>query len=227
MTRKKADQKENINPFPTMNTSGAVEKVTDAEIVTDAEFDGLPLGIVDRVDNAIYDFMTYQNTPPIEDMTKEKQNKWAACCMYIGKKVFKSFVRESERMENGKYLPINPGRVEAIIPLWVYYCMRFNKTPLVSNFIFFSGVGETWLYSDRNHPELTPERTKILQKVHDVEKAGIKESLIDGSKNPTMGIAILNNEHGYGQTTQITPQEIKIAISAIQLPKLTDNSTPG
>lgn len=200
-----------------------IDHVSGEVLPASLDFPGLPPDIVERVENAIYDFCTFECTPPIEDMSKERQARWAACCQFIGRRVFKGLLRESERDIVGRLVPITPQAVEPIIDIWLYYCLKFNKTPMVMNFVFFAGLNVSWLYDDRYVDELSPLHTQILKKVKDIEKHGIKETFLDGNRNSIIAMAILNNEHGYSGSSQQIQIDVKHALSAADLPKLSIN----
>lgn len=179
-------------------------------------YDGLPADIKDRCQNAIDDFLLYECRPPVDDLRKEKQLLFSACCDYVGRKVIKPITRPRERGEGGRFEKVNEKAVESLIDVFLYFCNAYNKVPTIYSFSRFCGVCFEWFYDDsREH--LTPARVHILQKVRKFEYAGIKESIVDGSRNPTGGIAILNNE--YWQTTQ-APQDARPALSAVSLPVL-------
>lgn len=231
MARKKTDQKETVKPSGVFGSApDAVERIggADAEIMPEEieTDDILPHDIKKQIDDAIYDFMTYECKPPIEDMSKARQPRWSACCMYIGQRVNKKLIRPQERRDGGKWTAIETDIVNAIIPLWLFYCSIYDKTPLKADFIYFSGLSWSWLYDNRAD-RVTPERVDILQKLHKIQEHGIKGIITDGRSNPTGNIVILNHDHGYATSTVTIQHETKQAISAVQLPKLSDNSTPG
>ena len=179
-------------------------------------YDGLPADIKDRCQNAIDDFLLYECRPPVEDLRKEKQLLFNACCDYVGRKLIKPITYPRERGEGGRWQKVNAQAVERCIDLFLFLCNTYNKVPTIYCFSRFCGISLEWFY-DENYEKLTPERTRILQKVRKFEYVGIKEAIIDGSRNPTGGIAILNNE--YWQTTQ-APQDARPALSAVSLPVL-------
>lgn len=205
----------------TIPDSEAVERVTEADIIPKSiESENiLPEDIKQQIDDAIYDFMTYECKPPIEDMAKARQPRWSACCMYIGQRVFKKIIRPQERISNGKWVGIDVERVNAIIPLWLYYCSVFDKTPLKADFGYFAGFSVSWLY-DFKSQGVTPERLELFQKLSEIQENGIKGIITDGKANPTGNIVILNHDHGYATSTVSIQHETKQAIEATNLPKL-------
>lgn len=231
MGRKKAYQKETVNPGGVFGSAlDSVERIggADADIVPESidTDDVLPQDIKQQIDDAIYDFMMYECKPPIEDMSKARQPRWSACCMYIGQRVNKKLLRQAERGEDGKWNRFNVDVIEAMIPLWLFYCSTYEKAPLKADFVYFAGLSLDWIYEKR--PErLTPERVEISKKLHELQECGLSGIISDGSRNPTGAIAILNHWHNWTNTSVVVHTSDKQAISAVQLPKLSDNSQPG
>lgn len=233
--RKKADQKETVKPGGVVGSAvdhapDAVERIggSDADIIPeDMETDDiLPHDIKQQIDDAIYDFMTYECKPPIEDMSKARQPRWSACCMYIGQRVNKKLLRQAERGERGKWNGYKVDVIDALIPLWVYYCSIYDKAPLKADFGYFAGLSIDWI-NEKRQEMLTPERVQTIQKISYIQENGLSALISDGSRNPTGAIAILNHWHNWTNTSVVVHTSDKQAISAVQLPKLSDNSTPG
>lgn len=232
MARKKTAERqpENVINIKTRTQGGAVERIggEDAEIIpkemgTD---DILPHDIKQQIDDAIYDFMMYECKPPIDDMSKTRQPKWSACCMYIGQRVNKKLLRQAERGEGGKWNGYKVDVIDALIPLWVYYCSIYDKAPLKADFGYFAGLSIDWINENRQEM-LTPERVQTIQKISYIQENGLSALISDGSRNPTGAIAILNHWHNWTNTSVVVHTSDKQAISAVQLPKLSDNSQPG
>ena len=229
MARKKTDQKEKIKPYPTMDEGAAVDRIggADAEILPESieADDVLPHDIKQQIDDAIYDFMMYECKPPIDDMSKARQPKWSACCMYIGQRVNKPLLRATERGEGGKWNGYRIDVMEALLPLWLYYCSTYDKAPMRADFGYFVGASLEWIYETREGM-LTPERVRLTKKLTEIQEAGLSGLISDGSRNPTGAIAILNHWHNWTNTSVVVHTSDKQAISAVQLPKLSDNSQP-
>ena len=223
MARKK--HSETIKTFPgAMDQDAAVEKV-DGDILPQSidTSDKLPEDIRDRIEGAIYDFMMYECKPPIDDMSKARQTRWTACCMYIGQRVNKPLLRTAERGEGGKWKGYDIGVMEALLPIWLYYCSTFDKAPMRADFGHFCGASLEWVYDQK--PELlTPERMGLTKKLIEIQEAGLSGLIADGSRNPTGAIAILNHHHGWTNTSVVVHTSDKQAISAVELPKLGGDS---
>lgn len=238
MARKKADQKERQTAQPVDGVFNsvadhaldAVERIggADAEIMPEEmeTDDILPHDIKQQIDDAIYDFMTYECKPPIEDMSKARQPRWSACCMYIGQRVNKKLIRPQERRDGGKWTGLDTNVMDALLPLWLFYCSTYDKAPMRADFGHFCGASLEWVYST-NEKLLTPERIRLTKKLTEIQEAGLSALISDGSRNPTGAIAILNHWHNWTNTSVVVHTSDKQAISAVQLPKLSDNSTPG
>lgn len=209
----------------TFPDSETVERVTDAEVIPKSiESDEiLPEDIKQQIDDAIYDFMTYECKPPIEDMARARQPRWSACCMYIGQRVFKKIIRPRERVSDGKWVGIDVEKVNAIIPLWLYYCSIYDKAPLKADFGYFAGLSIDWLNENRQDI-LTPERVRLMRKISYIQENGLSSLISDGSRNPTGAIAILNHWHGWTNTSVVVHTSDKQAIEAVNLPKLGQNN---
>ena len=203
---------------------GEPERISGAEILPESvEFEGLPPDIKEACDNAIQDFCLYENTPPIDDMSKARQPRWTAACMYVGYKVFKKrkLLRrgEGERRENGTLKPYDYNVLYAAIPLWLYFCVKYDKAPFISDFGHFCGCSFDWIYC-KDSELLTPTQMRLTKKLHEIQEGGLAAIISDGSKNPTGAIAILNHWHGWSNNINVTTTDTKTAITAQNLPKL-------
>ena len=193
------------------------ERISGAEILPESiEFEGLPPDIMERCENAFSDFCIYECKPPIEDMRKEKQLVFVAACQYIGLKVNRPIIYPRQRGEGGRWERINESMVYSLIDVFRFFCAKYGKIPTIYGFCSFCGFSSAWIFEDREEI-VTPERVKIWEKCRRLEFVGIKEGILDGSRNPTGGIAILNNEYW---NNQATTTDTKTAITAQNLPKL-------
>ena len=203
--------------------SQARERITPegAEIVDGVPFEGLPVDIKDLIDNAISDFCLYECTPPIEDLSKEKQPRWSACCMYVGWNVFRKYkiLRDSDRLPDGRWIGYDMRAVWAAVPVWAYYCVRYNKAPFIMDFGYFIGASFQWIYAKDNEL-LTPERQELTKKLKEIQEGGLASLIADGSRNPTGAIAILNHWHGWDSNKITIQTDARPALSAVSLPVL-------
>lgn len=193
--------------------------------IIDTEWEGLPDGIGDMINNAIYDFCNFENTPPIEDMKKEKQLVWSACCMYIGRKVYKKngLLRKAEREPGGQWIGYDMRVIWASVPLWAYLCTIYGKAPFAYDFEHFTGLSSLWLY-DKSKELLTPEREQLTKKLKEIQETGLAGLIADGAKNPTGAIAILNHWHGWAQNQIVVQTDTQKALTAASLPLLGENN---
>ena len=185
------------------------------------EWEGVPDGVKDLINTAIYDFCNYECSPPIEDLSRERQTRWTACAQYIGNTVFKRHrLLYSDSPDGGRR--VDSVKVFALIPVWIAYTNKFNKATLPHVFFYF--VGLEWLLWDnasgKYGAEVTALYANLRQKLTAIEKGGLKDSIVDGARNPTGAIAILNNEHGYSRGVQTIQIETKNALTADRLPVL-------
>lgn len=196
-----------------------VERVKDADIIpAPVTYEGLPDDIRDRIETATADYCLYICSPPVDDLRKEKQLFFSSVCSYVGKKINKSFTYPKRHGDGGRWNAVNLKALENLIPVYMDFCGRYNKIPTIYSFMNFSGLSYDWFLDD-NAAYVTPERVSLLQKIRKIEFSGIKEGILDGSRNPTGGIAILNNE--YWQTS-VAPAAAAPALSAASLPVLGD-----
>jgi hypothetical protein len=195
-----------------------------AEIVDGVPFEGLPVDIKDLIDNAISDFCLYECTPPIEDLSKEKQTRWTACCIYVGWNVFKKYkiLRSAERGEDGCFIGYDYRKAWAALPVWVYYCVSYNKAPFIYDFGHFIGASYDWIYC-RDGEILTPDHARLIKKLKEVQEGGLASLIADGSRNPTGAIAILNHWHGWDANKITIQTDARPALSAVSLPVLGAN----
>lgn len=194
------------------------ERVTGEAIPPNATIDGLPVDIRDRIDNAIYDFCMYECKPPIEDLSKARAPKWAACCDYIGRHVCKPLLRGAERGAGGRWNQFDDDVIAALLPLWGYYCQLYEKAPFKQDFSAFAGLGFRLIESDLQ--AVTPARIALCQKIDRMQENGLAGLISDGARNPTGALAILNHWHGWSQNNVNVTVEAKRALSAASLPAL-------
>lgn len=191
------------------------KKNPDVETVADA----LPDNLMDLINNAIYDFMTYECKPPIDDMRKASAQLWSACCMYIGKTVFKEnkllYNADAVRQGVKKY---NYDKVNVVIDIWLYYCGLYSKAPLIFNFYYFCGVNYSeWL---KNDCAVTSDGIALKQRLSEAQQGGLSAILSDSRHNPTGIMALLRHFHGWENNTVTIQTETKTAIKAVDLPKI-------
>ena len=163
---------------------------------------GLPLCVVDRVEDALQDFCTRYG---VTDLAKDRQTRWKAACMYIGQTVFKSsdIIHDKERERTHGGTVYDAEKVAALVDLWAFLCTVYNKAPFADDFMYFAGITEAWLYGKREGREVTPALTVITKRLAELQEAGLAGLIADGRQNPTGALAILNHWHGWTQTREV------------------------
>lgn len=194
------------------------ERVTGEAIPQNEVIPGLPVDIRERIDNAIYDFCMYECKPPIEDLSKARAPKWAACCDYIGRTISKPLLRETERGAGGRWNQFDDGVIAALLPLWGYYCQLYEKAPFKQDFSAFAGLGFLLVESDMG--AVTPARIDLCKRIDKMQENGLAGLISDGSRNPTGALAILNHWHGWAQNNVNVTVDTRQALSAALLPTL-------
>ena len=163
---------------------------------------GLPQALTDRIEAALDDYCTRYG---VTDLAKDRQTRWKAACMYIGRNVFErsDFLRdtERERAQGGRQYVTE--RVAALVDLWAFLCLNYNKAPFIDDFCNFAGVSDMWIYGGAYGAGLTPAKRKLLKRLQDLQEAGLAGLISDGRQNPTGALAILNHWHGWTQTREV------------------------
>ena len=191
----------------------------NGEIVNDDNGDGLPPGMVDAIQNAIHDFCLYECSPPVEDLKSEKQLIFTACCAYVGRKIRKYTLKHTYNPHNNAR-EIDTDILNILLDYFAAVAGKYNKIVTSYNFALFSGCTEAFLF-DRYSANITPSHKRIIEKLRIIEYTSIREGIIDGSRNPTGGIAILNNEYWSAKQTKTIESNV---INASNLPLLGENS---
>jgi len=196
------------------------------EIVNPAE---LPEDIPERIQETIETFCARFN---IDTMDKARQTQWSACCRFIGQNVFKKnrdilADRERARRNGGGYC-YDLNKVNALCDIWIALCKAYIKAPMIDDFGQFAAIEESTIYGVGGRytqaDKVTPERVRLLQKLHDAQERGLADMIIDGKQNPTGALAVLNHWHGWTQTREIIHTTAQQTTGAASLPVF-DSST--
>lgn len=179
----------------------AVEKI-DGEIMPADKLGELP----DNVSALVLDCIeSYCEANHIDDMSKERQPRWAAACMVVGRSIFKNskILHNIEREKTHGGIIYDVGRVSELCDLWLILCNQYNKAPMIDDFADFAGVSDSWLYGIGSAEGLTPARSALLQKLKRAQERGLAGLIVDGRQNPTGALAALNHWHGWTQTREV------------------------
>lgn len=193
--------------------AASVEWVTGD--VLPADFSGgVPGEIVQRVEDALADFCQKYH---IEDLSKERQPRWAAACRWIGESVFKcsDVLRDKNKPVGGAY---DVEKISALVDLYGFMCDQLVKAPFIDDFAHFAGVSDSWLYGVGSPGGLTPARASLLQKLKLMQERGLAGLIADGRQNPTGALAILNHWHNWVQVREVVHTDGGTATGAAALP---------
>jgi hypothetical protein len=210
-----------------VNTSGvAVDMITGAAVDCETVEDVpgvLPDNVPGLVQDIIVSFCEQNN---IADLSKERQPRWSAACMVVGGSLFKKskILHDMEREKKNGGIVYDVGRVSALADVWLYLCSVFCKAPMVTDFAFFAGVSDSWLYGVGSPDGLTPARSALLKKLKYAQESGLSSMIVDGRQNPTGALAALNHWHGWTQTREVIHTSAAAASSAGSLPDFGNNS---
>jgi hypothetical protein len=207
--------------FDAMNEGGEVAPVVVGEILPrDYMGEILPEGTAEKVEGWLGDFASRHNI----DLSRLHSQQWRAACMYIGEHIKQSdIIRDKEREKHNGGRVYSGERLEALLYVWAYFCGVLRQVPLVPDFVSFSGVSRTFFY-DYDGEGLTSTAVQILKKAKSIEENGLGSSVAGGGAGAVGGIFLLKARHGYSETVTIQHASTSSAISAAELPKLTDSA---
>lgn len=161
----------------------------------------------------------------IKDMSKETQNKWNACLMYIKKHVFnnqKDLMSEVNKSMYDEY------KVNQICDVYINLCYEYDKEVSINGFCFLTGIHNDTVYSwgkeeyrnmvfydmensrigniqmwKINHPgeeyrqELGSSCSDIYKKLVANNEESLSAKLISGGLNPMKILPALNRRHNW------------------------------
>jgi hypothetical protein len=195
-----------------------VEKVAGEILPAGVNAEGLPDGFADKIEGWLFDFSQRYGI----ELEKASGQQWRSACIYIGHQIQETHILEDaerERKEGGKIY--NPKKIESLLYLWEYITGLYKHTPLVADFVAFSGVSRGWFY-DYEGRGLTSASVQISKKARDIEEAGLSSGLTDGRENPTGRIFYAKARRGWTEA----PRQIEIthtsASAAAALPVFSD-----
>lgn len=161
----------------------------------------LPEILVQNIEDTI---VNYCNKYNIDDLRKMSASVWRGACMAVGFMLKKSGAlrdRQKEKITGGKRF--NAPLIAALVPLWAFLCSLYDKPPLASDFIAFTGVSSAWFYNCNGGGDLSSACVGIYKKVLQLQESGLSSSLVDGRRNPTGTIFFLKNWHGWRDQREI------------------------
>lgn len=161
----------------------------------------------------------------IKDMTKETQNKWNACLMYIKKHVFNN---QRDLMSEVNKSMYDEYKVNQICDIYINLCYEYDKEVSINGFSFLTGIHIDTIYSwgkeehrafeyyDKsgnrignisiwkiNHPgeeyrqELGSSCSEVYKKLVKNNEESLSGMLISGGRNPMKILPALNRRHNW------------------------------
>lgn len=211
--RSSFDNRDNITES-SVAASPVVDVMTDNNQLTESE--------LALIRDNITDLCTFYK---IDDLRKATAEQFKGICFGMGR-FFKSsgILYDKEKLKtHGGSIIYNPGKVSALMEIWLELCLSFDKVPLAADFIAFSGVTSNWFYNNNGHCDLSSAGTQIWKKLLTVQESGLSSRLIDGRKNPTGTIFFLKNWHGWRDQREVIHSSGSASVGAGDLPLLGDN----
>ena len=178
-TENKTENKADNNNYNVVSASPASAPASPASGV-------LPSDILQTLQSIVNQFCIDNNIP---DIRKAPALQWGAACMLIGQYIKNNGIlydAEKTRARGGS--PVyDIEKVSNLIDIWVFMCQSYAKTPLVTDFIYFSGVSKGWFFGDNGHSNntLTSVRGGIAKKLSDIQAGALASGIVDGRENPT------------------------------------------
>ena len=179
----------------------------------------------------------------IEDMKKESQSVWNAALMYIKRHVFNnnSVLKSSTPLSgynnnnyNNQYSNLNNSNcnsynidiVNSICDYYIYLCMMYDKEVSVIGFCNLTGISQDCIYAWANNTrELSTSGNEVYKKLNQFREESLSNKLVTGNKNPVGVIAVLNRQYGWASPYTSDSNRQKTALTAAELPKLSENNT--
>ena len=168
----------------------------------------------------------------IEDIKKESQSVWNSALYYIQKKLFDSnyFKSKDNYNTNNKifkesnYNSYDFNLVMYVLDIYIYdMCMKYDKEVSISGFSKLTGIDYSTICiwnSRKDNDELSYQRFKVYQKLHDEREESLCNKLITGGKNQVGIIAILNRHYGYASPYTADSKKQVEQKTAAELPRL-------
>ena len=159
----------------------------------------------------------------VDDITKITAERWRGLCLAVGRHFKKTTIlhdTKREKLHGG--IIYNPYKIEKLLEVWHEMCLTFNKVPLASDFIAFSGISESYFYDNAGH-DVSSSRVELCQKLRRLQESGLSSRLVDGRVNPTGTIFFLKNWHGWKDSREVVHTASSSSVGADALPMLGDN----
>ena len=170
----------------------------------------------------------------IEDMKKESQSVWNGALRYIRRHVFnnKDLLKEPNNIYNtnnsiaSNYNMYNYDLVNNICDIYIDLCFINDKEVSILGFSNLTGIdNETINVWGNNDSKLSTLSFGIYKKLSQFREESLSNKLVTGNKNPVGVIAVLNRQYGWASPYTSDSNRQKTALTAAELPKLSDSSS--
>lgn len=180
---------------------------------------GLPEDHGSMINNAVYDFLTYEIPEGAQSIKGINQMQFKALCMYVGKKVNKPFVSAPRSLDIFASYSIDT--LQALYPVWAYWVAVGGFVPFLDDFMLFCGVGMEYIYSTPF--QSSPIRAEFATKIKRFQESGLASRLVEMRGNPTGILALLNHSHGWTTATADGEKKQIVSASVASLPDLSSD----
>lgn len=196
-------------------TGEEAEPVEVSEVIPNNKT-GVPEAVTDGINDRLEEYKARFDIP---DLKKCSALQWSAACQYVGFWLNnQDYIhdREFERHHGGK--KYNADNIIELLQVWALLCGANGQVPIVTDFIYFTGVGSAWFYdSDKR---LTSSSVDLLKRVREIEEGGLNAVLNDKGRNPVGAMFKLKAKHGYRETSEVIHTTEKRPLTAAELPRL-------
>lgn len=186
-------------------------------IESDSPEVAVPESMAQDIENIISGYCSKYN---IDDLRKTTASVWRGACMAVGFHLKKSgALRDRQKEKQFGGTRYNAPLISALIPFWAYLCSLYDKPPLASDFISFTGVSASWFYNNNGQEgNLSSAGMCIHKKVLQLQESGLSSVLVDGRRNPTGTIFFLKNWHGWRDQREIVHTDGGSASAPVNYP---------
>ena len=102
----------------------------------------------------------------------------------------------------------------------------YDKEVSVIGFCNLTGISQDCIYAWANNTrELSTSGNEVYKKLNQFREESLSNKLVTGNKNPVGVIAVLNRQYGWASPYTSDSNRQKTALTASELPKLSENNT--
>ena len=170
----------------------------------------------------------------IEDMKKESQSVWNGALRYIRRHVFnnKDVLKSKDNINiynnniPSTFNAYNYDTVNCICDIYIDLCFINDKEVSIIGFSNLTGIDTELIYNWANeNTKLSKTSFNVYKKLSQFREESLSNKLVTGNKNPVGVIAVLNRQYGWASPYTSDSNRQKKALTAAELPKLSDYSS--